>query len=590
MSKKIAFLTALVVAAFALGLVVRGGGGSPAAGDGHDHAAEAGPTTWTCSMHPQIQLPEFGQCPICFMDLIPLEDKGGFDLGPSDLALSESALALAEIRTVPAQRRAVEKEVRLTGKVTLDETRTRVITARVAGRLDRLLADFTGRRVKAGEVVAQVYSPRLYQARVELLSARQAVQRGEPGAQENLDSVRLRLRLWDLDPDLVAASKGEHVAITAPVGGTVVHKQAVEGAYVGEGQPLLTVADLGVVWVELDAFERDLMWLAPGRPASFTVTALPGREFTGTVVFVDPVLEGDSRTAKVRLEAENPEGLLRPGMLARGVVTAALGDQGLPGRTMTGHTMTDKTLTQPRLPLVVPASAPLLTGERAVVYVRKPGDEPVFSGRQVVLGPRAGDWYVVREGLAEGELVVTNGAFKLDSALQITAAPSMMNPPHEGPHEDSESPVQELEVPECFAGLAVNMVPAYMDLQSALAGDDPSAARAAAGKLSGLLGDHCREAIPALVQAAEQVGEGSDLAAMRVAFQPLSDTLWAMIEQTGWQGEQTLRRFHCPMAFDNTGADWLQLVPETANPYFGAAMYRCGSEVAHLDAQGKEES
>ena len=561
-----------VVAAFALGLLARGGG--PAGGTAHDHAdhaaeADAGPEVWTCSMHPQIQLPAFGQCPICFMDLIPLEAGGGEGLGPRDLKLSGSAVALAEIATAPVQRRPAEREVALVGKVTVDETRQRVITARVPGRLDHLHVAATGVRVARGEPLADIYSPDLYRARAELLAARRAVERGDPGAAANLASAEERLRLWDLDPDRVAASGGDRVPITAPFTGTVVRKGAVEGAYVGTGQALLTIADLDRVWVELEAYERDLAWLSVGQTVAFSAVALPGEEFTGTVALIDPVLDERTRTVRVRVEADNPDGRLRPGMLTRGVVAAALAAD---GRPLAGR--------DTEAPLLVPATAPLLTGERAVVYVRQPGDEPVFTGRDVVLGPRAGDWYVVRDGLDEGDEVVVNGAFKLDSALQIVAAPSMMLPPEE------PAALAAPEVPACFGKFAVPVVEAYLTLQTALAGDDEAAAREAARAVRGSFSLHCIEAIPDLVAASAAVVDAPDLAGMRAALQPLSDLLWVMIEAVGWQGDQVLRRFHCPMAFDNAGAHWLQFDGTTANPYYGAMMLRCGGEVAHLDGEG----
>jgi Cu(I)/Ag(I) efflux system membrane fusion protein len=561
------FIAALMVA-FTLGFVLRGGGG-PSGHEGHDQAAgdaASEPSVWTCSMHPSIQLPEFGQCPICFMDLIPLEEDAGAGLGPRDLALSESAAALAEIATAPVERRFVSRRVPLVGKVTTDETRQKVITARVAGRVERLHVDFTGRQVRRGEPVADIYSPELYRARAELIAAREAARRGDPGAEVNLRSVRERLRLWDLDPDAVAVEGGDQITIASPVAGTVVRRDAVEGAYVSTGEPLLTVADLSRVWLELEAYERDLAWLAPGQEVTFTVSALPGEEFTGSIVFVDPVLDERTRTVDVRLEAENPGGRLRPGMLARGLVSAELAADGRPvgGRP------------DAEAPLAVPATAPLLTGERAVVYVRLAGDEPRFGGRDVRLGPRAGDWYVVADGLEEGDEVVVHGAFKLDSALQIKAAPSMMLP-----EERPEVP----EVPACFTNMAPTIVAAYLPLQTALAGDQEDVARAAAQELVATFSDHCREAIGPLVTAAEDLVAAPDIAAMREAFEPLSDTLWLMVEQVGWSGEQPLRRFHCPMAFDNAGAHWLQHDATTANPYYGAMMLRCGGEVAQLASE-----
>jgi Cu(I)/Ag(I) efflux system membrane fusion protein len=509
------------------------------------------------------------------MDLIPLEEGQQEGLGPRDLVISEAAAALAEIRTAPAERTFVAREIALVGKVTADETRREVITARVPGRIERLHVDYTGAVVRRGEPLADVYSPELFRARAELLAALAAADRDDPGARANLRSVRERLRLWDLDPEQVAGAGGDRITITAPQGGTVIRRDVDEGAYVRTGEPILTLADLGRVWVELEAFERDLPWLAPGQQVSFQVTALPGEEFTGAVVFVDPVLDERTRTVRVRLEVPNPDGRLRPGMLVRGTVHAELAAD---GRPRAGRPDAEP-------PLAIPASAPLLTGERAVVYVQTDAERPRFTGRDVVLGPRAGDWFLVRDGLAEGDRVVVHGAFKLDSALQIEARPSMMLPEQTGPQPELP------EVPPCFENFAPAIVAGYLELQTALAGDDVELASTAARDLTGVFSPHCAEAIGWLVDAAEDVAAAAgDMAAMREAFEPLSDQLWQAVSQVGWSGEQPLRRFHCPMAFDNEGAHWLQHETTVANPYYGAMMLRCGSEVEQLALAGGEAS
>ncbi len=413
----------LVVAAFLFGLLVRGpGAGSPreTVPAAENHQAEE---TWTCSMHPQIKLPEPGKCPICYMDLIPLAKSPAADLGPCTLVLSEAAAALAEIQTVPAERRPVSAEIRLTGKVSYDETRYRTISARVPGRIDTLFVDFTGTVVRRGDPLVSLYSPELHAAQAELLGARQADRELQASGNEiikqtaraTVASTRERLRLWGLtdrqiDQIETRGVPAYHSAVRSPLNGVVVHKDAVEGMYVQTGTRIYTVSEHTPVWVTLDAYESDLPWLQPGQPIEFSVRALPGRIFSGEIVFIDPVLDEKTRTVTVRLEADNDRGLLKPGMYVQATVSAPLDPEGGP-------------------PLVIPASAPLLTGKRAVVYVRLPDrEQPTFTGREVVLGPRTKDHYVVESGLSEGELVVVKGNFKIDSALQIQAGPSLMNP------------------------------------------------------------------------------------------------------------------------------------------------------------------
>jgi Cu(I)/Ag(I) efflux system membrane fusion protein len=378
-----------------------------------------GDTVWTCSMHPQVRESGPGQCPICGMDLIPLvEEEEGAATG-RQFTISEAGKKLMEIETSEVERRPVAVEVRLPGMVAYDETEVARIAAWVPGRIDRLHIDYTGATVAAGEPMVELYSPQLIAAQEELLQSAAAASNAPPGpagesARATLDAVRERLALWGLaDAQIDAIEKRgtaePHVTILAPMGGTVVEKSVTEGTYVSAGTPIYTIADLSNVWVELSAYESDLPWMRVGLPVDFATDALPGTAFHGTISFIDPVLDPGTRTARVRVDAPNEDGRLKPGMFARAIVRSDLG---------VGER-----------PLVVPASAPLLTGKRAVVYVEVPGAEtPTYEGREVVLGPRAGDYYVVVSGLKAGDRVVTKGNFKIDSALQIHAQPSMMNP------------------------------------------------------------------------------------------------------------------------------------------------------------------
>ncbi len=603
----------IVVAAFAGGFLVRGGGGSAPGGGQHAHSEEAAATRWTCSMHPQIILPSNDQqCPICFMDLIPLEENTSAGLAPGDLALTETAAALADVTTDRVERRFVTRAVRLVGKVSADETRTRTINARVGGRLDKLYVDVTGQDVTAGMKLAEIYSPELYTAQAELQAAAKAArQSNENGslagsAEATLHAATERLRLWGMGEeqirDITAGQAiSDHLTVTAPVGGVVVDRKATVGSYVKTGSVLYAIADLSQVWISLEAFETDVPWLRKGQAVTFTTRAFAGRKFTGDILFINPVLDERTRTIEVRVAVDNSAGLLKPGMLVVGQVEAALDADGLP--------VTNEDETTP--PLVIPTSAPLLTGDRAVVYVKHDGENgPVFSGRQVVLGPRAGDYYLVVSGLAEGDEVVTRGNFKIDSALQIQAQPSMMNPSGGGqvPGHDHhgggmEMANQEMVVempdvapfvaPECFRAGLKTVVDEYYTLQVALAGDDDAHAGHAAHALQEVLSELACDTSQLdasgaefwslltreLKTAASLTAGAQDIAARRMAFEPLSDTLWLAVSTFEGESESPVCRFHCPMAMDGAGAFWLQSGETTANPYYGASMLRCGSQV-----------
>ena len=516
----------VVIAAFALGYSFRsvvldtsasleGAGGRAAAQA--DQPSQA--TVWTCSMHPQIRLPEPGQCPICGMDLVPaekpeapkkskvkyacamfcvppMEEPGqcpicGMDMvaveededdGADDgqqgprLTLSPTAQKLAEIRVAPVERKFVTADIRMVGKVDYDETRLGYLTAWVPGRLDRLYVDYTGVPVKKGDHMVYLYSPDLLTAQVELIEALNAVRQLEGSsvpsmrqtATDTVEAVREKLRLWGLTLTQVEQieSRGtpsDHMTIFAPMGGIVIHKNAVEGMYVKTGTRIYTIADLSHVWVKLDAYESDLAWIRYGQDVTFETEAYPGEMFSGTIAFIDPVLDAKTRTVKVRVNVDNSDGRLKPQMFVRAVVfsqVAAGGRvmdaqlsgkwicpmhheviEGGPGScNLCGMPLVEAESIYVSIdpikleaPLVIPASAPLITGRRAVVYVAAKDRPRSYEGREIVLGPRAGDYYLVRQGLSEGELVVVNGNFKIDSAIQIRAKPSMMSPEGGGP-------------------------------------------------------------------------------------------------------------------------------------------------------------
>ena len=408
-------LLAVLAAGFWLG---RGCSARPVSSAATDAATVASKPAevWTCSMHPQIRQPKPGKCPICGMDLVLA--TGGDQMattGEREIELSPAARKLAEVETAPAERRSVAVDIRLAGKIQPDETRVAVIAPRVAGRIDKLDANYVGMAVTAGAPLADLYSPELVSAQQELLQAAK-LPGGGAAAYSLLAATRERLRLWGLTAEQIAGIEREgrvrdHITFYAPIGGVVVEKDVREGQYVETGMRILTVADLSEVWLQLDAYESDLAWLHAGQAVEFEAEAFPGETFTGTIAFMEPVLDPATRAVRVRVEVPNPAGRLLPDMFVRAVVHAPVADG-------------DRAP-----PLVIPASAPLVTGTRAVVYVAVPGREGVFEGREIVLGPRAGDFYVVKEGLHEGERVVVKGAFKMDSSLQIQGQPSMMAPP-----------------------------------------------------------------------------------------------------------------------------------------------------------------
>ena len=737
----------IIIIVFAIGIVI---GGKRHSDPIHDHDSENGSQAelddiegdiiWTCSMHPQIRAEEFGLCPLCNMDLIPVSDDDDADAAarPRLISISESARQLLNIQTTPVERRFVETDIRMVGKVAIDETRLATISAWVPGRIDRLYVDFTGIQVREGDHMVALYSPDLLSAQEELRAAArtfESLRSGAPDslrrtAESTLDAVRARLYRWGLTEDQVRqAESGEwqsdQVTIYAPIGGTVIQREGTEGMYVDVGTPIYTIADLRQVWVMLEAYESDLPWIHYGQPVSFTASALPGETFEGIISFIDPVLNPDTRTVRVRVNVANTDGRLKPDMFVQGYIRSQVATGGrvvqpelagkwispmhpevikdAPGNcTVCGMPLVraetlgyvTATVTDADKPLVIPRTAPLITGKRALVYVSIPDTErPTFEGREIVLGPRAGDYYLVVSGLEAGERVVTHGTFKIDSALQVLARPSMMAPDalfekwDDTPLDGIEFALREemelvLEAALLLAGLdieadselndaAENMMQhfddidasvlppeaqgywsefvmkqrnnsmgllaarsiaerkefqadirrladkmgaifglvdaplpdapetlqadirkvfeAYIAIQQALADDDYSTAQNAIPALDSLLRAIDLSEISdsdvaqweswneTMHSAIGEMDAAADLVAMRVPFEPLSDTLIEVIRNYGIGPGAPVFLVHCPMAFDFEGADWLQDHDRVLNPYFGDEMLMCGT-------------
>lgn len=392
--------------------------------DGHDHEAEA-QNIWTCSMHPQIKQDSPGLCPICAMDLIPLASMNSAEEGtdPNVIRMSDAAAKLADIQTLTVSKGKPEKTIYLLGKVQADERNIAEITSRFGGRIEQLFINFTGQQVRKGEKLASIYSPGLVSAQKELLEA-VAFKESRPSL---YNAAKGKLRLWDLTEEQISAIENEgkpqvYFDVLSPISGTIVTRHVSSGDYVKEGNTLFKVIDLSRVWVMFDAYERDLQWISPGDSVKFTIQALPGKKFSARVNYIDPFINITNRVAQVRVEVPNKEGQLKPEMFANGILESKIAGE--------------------KEELLIPKTSVLWTGKRAVVYVKvKDRESPTFLYREIVLGPEAGAYYVVADGLQEGEEIAVNGVFKIDAASQLQGLPSMMNPgggPGSTPHDMSK--------------------------------------------------------------------------------------------------------------------------------------------------------
>ena len=533
----------------------------------HEHS-EAAAQMWTCSMHPQIMQPEPGDCPICGMELIPAE-AGADGLAVDQFKMTENALALANIQTTTVGGgETTVNNLKLSGKIQVNEESNAVQVAYFAGRIEKLNVNFTGENVNRGDLLATIYSPELVAAQQELLTASKMKEK-QPALYK---AVRNKLKLWKLSDkqiDAIEASGGirENFPVYATLNGTVTEKLVQEGDYVKQGQPLYKIANLNSVWAVFDAYENQIRSIEEGQKMSITTNAYPDKTFEAKVSFIDPVLNASRRTVLVRAELENKNDIFKPGMFVEGELQTT-------GQTSAGNIVS------------VPKSAVLWTGERSLVYVKSNLEEPVFEMREVKLGKAIGDKYEVLEGLENGEKIVVNGTFTVDAAAQLQGKKSMMNASEGMPQNPGQ---MKMQLPKTFQKDFTTVLSAYFELKDAFVNSDVEAVKAAAYKMqqevkslkTANLGTMEVSHVKELDKMLQAIFENDVLENQRDHFIILSQDMVAFASNLD-EIDTPVFVHRCPMANSNKGADWLSLSREVKNPYYGEAMMTCGEVTSVL--------
>lgn len=543
-------------------------------------------TIWTCAMHPQIRMDHPGKCPICAMELIPLI-QNSTPVNAAAIVMTEAGIKLAEVQTSIVSSKKPVKNVRLYGKIQADERLIQTQPAHVPGRIEKLLVNFTGEEVKVGQTIAQIYSPELVTAQKELLEAIK-MKDMQPGI---LEAAREKLHQWKFTDSQISDIENSGIIksvfeVNATVSGIVINKRVTVGDYVSLGTPLYEIADLSNVWALFDAYESDLPWIRKGNNITFTLQSQPGKEYKGAVTFIDPVINPQTRVARVRLEIPNPGNILKPEMFATGLVNAHLATSGSS--------------------LVIPQSSVLWTGTRSVVYIKIPeATEPSFVIREITLGPSLSDSYVVLDGLMEGEEIVTNGTFSIDAAAQLSGKPSMMNPGGGKTNTmpgmvmpgdtktDSDQPMTRMDMPE---KLNVNMdfvmqlntvYDQYIILKNAFVQSDPLKVKQAAKDVQQSLakvdmkllnGDAHVQWMNISGKLDNQINlivSGGKIEDQRIAFTLFNDNFYKAIKAFSLMGKTVYYQF-CPMMSNGKGAYWLSETKDIRNPYYGESMLTCG--------------
>lgn len=552
-------------------------------------------------MHPQIRQNEPGSCPICGMELIPLETDSNVELDPMAISMSPTAMQIAQVLTAQVGKASPVKNVRLNGKVTSDERAVYSQSSHIPGRIESLRVNFTGEYVNRGQVIATVYSPDLVNAQEELLVASKIADT-QPAL---FEAAKEKLKNWKLTDQQITQilSTGkvrEEFPILADVSGYVTEKMVNLGDYISRGMPIYQIANLSQVWVLFDVYEADLAWVKKGDKVTFTIPSLPGKSFEGKITFLDPIINPATRVSKARVELNNKDQNLKPEMFVSGTVLAELPFE------------SDA--------LVIPKSAVMWTGERSVVYVKTTTDIGVqFSLREVELGPGLGDSFVVTDGLVAGEEIATNGTFSIDAAAQLAGKPSMMNP-EGGPamtghnhggrqtedsgngglgsnarsdETDHRAMGQRLQVDGQFSAQLGRVFDAYTQMKEALVNDQAAGAQKSAAPILKAITEvdpkllshpeareHWKILAGELETVAKAIGASGEIEIQRNHFKHLSAYMAKAVRLFGIDKE-VYEQF-CPMADNNQGAYWLSLDQNIRNPYMGGRMLACGTTEATI--------
>ena len=395
--------------------------GSPV-GQASSRPAERKILYWTDPMVPGYKSDKPGTSPFMDMDLVPVYDDGGAT-GPESskdvkgytaIHLGSERQQLIGVQVGKTEKRKLSKTIRAVGRIGVDETSLHHIHAKFEGYVEQLFVDYTGKPVRKGQPLASIYSPDLLATEQEYLLAYRAWRQFSLSPNSDLarngkelyDSARQRLTLWDIRPaDIERLEKsGEPVkALTlySPIDGTVMTKNAVQGNRVMPGDSLFEIAGLQRVWALADVYEYELPFVHVGQMARVALSYFPGREWRGRITFISPIVDEKTRTVKVRIELDNRDMTLKPDMFADVEIEQSGNDV-----------------------VAVPVDAVLSTGNRAIVFI--PQDGGRFEPREVKIGGRVDGYYPILSGLVEGDPIVTQANFLIDSESRLKAALSDM--------------------------------------------------------------------------------------------------------------------------------------------------------------------
>ena len=494
-----------------------------------------------CPMHPWVKSDKPGKCTVCGMELVAVYEGAQPMQATTDVVmLPAGAPNVAGIKTVEVQRRSLARTLRVAGTIEDDDTRHRILSAYTGGRVEKLFVNYEGAEVQEGQRLATFYSKDLLAAIREY-----KVAYGQ-GPSPLLTATRLRLAQLGMSEAEIAKAHQRpesdiFIDILSPVTGTVVKRYVYEGQYVQEGEKLFELGDFAKMWFQFIAYEQDLPFLKVGQTVTVRTPALPDKVYRAQITFINPNVDDATRSARVRVEIDNPNRELRHKLYAEGTVE----------------------IDAPEV-VAVPKSAVLWAGENPRVYVDQ-GDG-AYQQRRVILGRPGDDFWEVLEGVKAGERVVASGNMLIDSQAQLQ---SVAAPKEELP----VVPDPTLKMTAEQQAAMHKYITAIADLTTTLSQDDLGGFNDGKAKLP-----PAPEGLPQIPRS-----PAPDLATARRDFLPLSETI-ANYAISVRAHIPNLHVFRCPMtealgAGVPNNARWIQLSGKLQNPFFGREMLECGTEV-----------
>ncbi|MCO4780238.1 MAG: efflux RND transporter periplasmic adaptor subunit, partial [Flavobacteriaceae bacterium] len=535
-------------------------------------------------MHPQIKAEEKGKCPICFMDLIPLDLTKSL---PSNvIELSENQQKSAGILTYPVLFEHDQKNIKLYGRVQLIPSKVVRITAWVGGRIDKLYVNSIGEKVNIGDPLYKIYSPSLISSQQELIQVLNLIKNSKNASsrflslKENLKAIRQKLLFLGISQkELIQIEKqstpASHITVYAKRSGIVRHVALNEGEYVKEGNPILLIADMSKLWVEASVYEDDVQALHGPIKAFIILDSHPKNEIIAKLERIDPFVNAKTRSSRAIFSIDNHNNQYHEDGFARVQIES--------------HS---------KKGILIPHSSALFTGQKAVVFVKE-GIE--FKSTLVRILEKTESYYRVLGDLKAGDEVVAQGTFKIDSEFQIQAKDSMMSAkellsPY-GSRLDLRNPIERaqdwLKIKKPSRVLVESLSEfkeLYLELQLSLAENSFDESKDIMKEIHGILDaidisnleihesqiiKLLRNSIKKSMKLAISTKVFKDF---RFCFSILSQWVIAFTENTWLEKDEDLKKMFCPMAFDKKGAFWVQEDEEVMNPYFGTKMQKCGEQ------------